>query len=620
MSRRGYGSEAGYDDRRDHGSRVSRAPRYDDREFYDDYRRGPPVREREREVLVRDEVRERPREPPAFLRDDYGRTEAGPVVLRQRETEDFEFVQRPARPPSPEPEKKVEREEIIIRRDESEHRGPPRGHDRGAEREEIIIRRREDDDVRSVAPPQRGGDREREEIIIRRREDDDDRMPRRGPRSEVGSEYTRRYDPRPISHERERSRVRDRHGSESQEEIIIREQDRGRGEKQQEIIIRRSSRSNSPSSASGRGHVPEPPVIHAPPIHQEVITHHRHIDHGYEMALATRPRPSTRPPSPPSPPRARSRSEERIEIRRTGERNGEPYNEELIIDRQEGPARGRSPRPPPRDYYDDYPPPGRPGPPPGPPAPHRPGYDRDIQEEANYYNSVAMRRAYPGEAYNGATRDWGIVDVPPGTERVRMDGQGGGNQEITWQRYNGVRRSRFNPNGRGEGYELDRPPAAGGQIGGRYGKQPDPTDGLWTEITKDLVVREAIEEMGYEYEETDDFYYIISYLKYVSRSSSSVYTVTNHPGRKMLPVWSACPKTFAKTVANEPARSAGRTAWLRRQHSSQLARGRPSKGRRRRVGRNGTAKTSATLSVRSSTEVVVPRRLRAGGGDRGLSG
>jgi hypothetical protein len=24
----------------------------------------------------------------------------------------------------------------------------------------------------------------------------------------------------------------------------------------------------------------EPPVIRAPPIHQEIITHHRHIDHG----------------------------------------------------------------------------------------------------------------------------------------------------------------------------------------------------------------------------------------------------------------------------------------------------------------------------------------------------
>ena len=41
-------------------------------------------------------------------------------------------------------------------------------------------------------------------------------------------------------------------------------------------------------------------------------------------------------------------------------------------------------------------------------------------------------------------------------------------------------------------------------------------DDRWTEITKKLVVREAIEEMGYEYEETRAYYYIFSYLKPVS--------------------------------------------------------------------------------------------------------
>lgn len=44
---------------------------------------------------------------------------------------------------------------------------------------------------------------------------------------------------------------------------------------------------------------------------------------------------------------------------------------------------------------------------------------------------------------------------------------------------------------------------------------PAQKDRLWTEITKDLVVREAIERAGYEYEETDQFYYIFAYLHYV---------------------------------------------------------------------------------------------------------
>ena len=48
--------------------------------------------------------------------------------------------------------------------------------------------------------------------------------------------------------------------------------------------------------------------------------------------------------------------------------------------------------------------------------------ESEFDEEAEYYNRKAMERAYPGEAYNGATKDWAIVDVPPGTSRVRMDG------------------------------------------------------------------------------------------------------------------------------------------------------------------------------------------------------
>ena len=563
MARRGPGSDISvdrYDDRRSYVSRGPRSrvdDRYRDDEF--EYRRGPPTRERERDVIredVRERERERPRVPPQFLDEDYGRPTAGPMVLRARETEDFEFAPRPRRrSPSPEPERKYEKEEIIIRRDESEHRPTPRAREKSREREEIIIRKTEDD----RGP--RGGDHDREEIIIRRDESrDDDVVSRRGGRGGGrGGDYEReeiiirkderdsdsyvprsRYDdyapvPRPVSHERERSRRRG--GSVSDEEIVIRNEHReGRNgdREKQEIIIRKHSRSRSRSrspSSLGTRHAPEPPIIRAPPIHQEVITHHRHIDHGYEMALATRPRAESRPPSPPMPPPPRE-SEDRIEIHRSGERNGRAYDEDIVIDRNEGPSRGhsRSPMPPPgrdrgRDYDDYGPPGGRPYPPgsqSGALAPYRPGHDRSVADEAEYYDDIARRRGYPGEAYHGATRDWAIVDVPPGTERVRMDGAGGGEQEITWQRYNGVRRSNFYPDGGpGEGYgrEVGRPmppPGAGGQIGGRYGRERDPKEGLWTEITKDLVSKEAIKEMGYEYEETDDFYYIMTYLGYVS--------------------------------------------------------------------------------------------------------
>lgn len=566
-----------YEERREYTSRNGRRG-YDDRYVDEeiDYRRSAPVRERE--VLVRDEVRDRPRSPPAFLREDYGRTTAGPLVLAKREREDFEFVPRPRRrSPSPEIERKVEKEEIIIRKrdDESESRPAPRFRERERERdrEEIIIRR--DDRERDLRPPPpREVNTSREEIIIRRDEDDrrsryddeyddrDDVISRRGDygrrpargdverdeiiiRREEQNLDPRRYDDyaatRPRSRERARSRARRSSSAGSNQEIIIRQEEReGRGgtRERQEIIVRRTSRSRSPASVVSMAPPRiEPQVINAPTIHQEVVTHHRHVDHGFELAIPSRPRPISRPPSPPSPPLPappRARSEERIEISRTQTRNGRTENENIFIDRNEG-ARSVAPNspPPPRDLYYD---PRRDG--------FR-GYDRNVQEEADYYNSRAMERAYIGEGFRGATRDWAIVDVPPGTNRVQMDGAGGGSQEITWQRFNGVRRSRFMPDGVGDGIggEVVRPvplpepihpvplpepirpvplpepipsPGPGGEIGRRWRRAPDPKEGLWTEITKDLVVREAIQEMGYEFEETNDFFYIIAYLRYVS--------------------------------------------------------------------------------------------------------
>ena len=144
----------------------------------------------------------------------------------------------------------------------------------------------------------------------------------------------------------------------------------------------------------------------------------------------------------------------------------------------------------------------------------RPDFDADVASEAEYYNRRAEERAYIGEGYNGATRDWTIVDVPPGTQRVTLDGIGGASEEITWQRYNGVRRSNFIPEREQEATEtrVDRPNR-------RFVADRDDNSDMWTEITKDLVVREAIETIGYEFDETEYFFYIMDYLRYVSHPS-----------------------------------------------------------------------------------------------------
>jgi hypothetical protein len=93
-----------------------------------------------------------------------------------------------------------------------------------------------------------------------------------------------------------------------------------------------------------------------------------------------------------------------------------------------------------------------------------------------------------------------------------MDGAGGGAQEITWQRYNGVRRSKFMTGGR----EFDTGFGAGEGVGPVGPPVRERARDMWTEITKDLVLREAVERKGYEFEETDDFFYVMEYLRYVS--------------------------------------------------------------------------------------------------------
>jgi hypothetical protein len=192
---------------------------------------------------------------------------------------------------------------------------------------------------------------------------------------------------------------------------------------------------------------------------------------------------------------------------------------------------------------------------------------RDTESEADYYGRKVDERAYIGEAYNGATRDWAIVDVPPGTERVKMDGVGGGSEEITWQRYNGVRRSRFVPQSEpgpewsrerveiredraiaepmreATGLEIDISTSRRRREGGvAYEKIEESSDrrvglprgprnrigDLWTEITKDLVVAEAIQQLGYDFEETEYFFYVLEYLRYVRLSlpTTSIQSLT----------------------------------------------------------------------------------------------
>ncbi|PVH86392.1 hypothetical protein DL98DRAFT_13495 [Cadophora sp. DSE1049] len=519
---------------------------YEERDYYS--REGPPpVRTREREYEETDIYSRRGPDRgnrPDFLRDDYGRGDPGTVVLRERDTEAFS---RPLerRPRSPSPVRIVrESRERVIERSPT----PPQQLERVRTR--VVERER-----RSPSPVQ--SERVRTTRIVERREPSPPPPERLRARVIETRERFRERSPSPV---RIRERVVERE-REIRERTPSPHIDRVRIRNFEEREIRQPTPSPSPSP-------PPPPQIRAPPIHQEIITHHRHIDHGFELA---------RVPSPPPPPR---RTENRMKETDIDIHTHRGHTDVDIKTKTTNTTNARSLTPPPRhDHYHDDSylyeqernqlrvrdtrldiharrsvsarPEHRER------SRSRTRIDiRGDDDEADYYARKASERAYIGEAYHGATKDWAIVDVPPGTERVKMDGVGGGSQEITWQKYNGVRRSKFIPERERErerisdrterveirdeprretsGLEIEissrsRRQGGGGSYEREYERIEETSNqqvgfprappkqrvgDLWTEITKDLVVREAIEEMGYDFEETEFFYYVIQYLRY----------------------------------------------------------------------------------------------------------
>ncbi|KAL8843339.1 MAG: hypothetical protein Q9170_000197 [Blastenia crenularia] len=478
-------------------------------------RRGSRSRERERprerehkdqEIVIRRSSRSRERERPR--QSDFREEE---IIIRRDEKE----RERPR-------QSDFREEDIIIRREERE-RERPRERDRGYEKDEIIIRREERDPPRT-----RASSFDRETIKLRV----DEREPRRAKsradfqeeditirRSERGRPSRDFHEEDLIIRRRDASRetrrtVRSRSRSRDREDITIRHDERG-GRHRDEIIIRRDEKSPSPEPVYAPPlPPPEPEPIRAPPIHQEIITHHRHIDHGFETR-APPPVPAPAPPRPRSPSPPPKSTYDEIEIRRHSSRNGRHYDEDLVITERERERDGGR-----RRREEDHTPRRRRS-----PSFHdtrsRAAYstrdELDIAEEADYYNSRAADRSYLGEGYNGANKDWAIVDVPPGTKRVEMEGIGGAKEEITWQRYNGVRRSKFvaEDNEYRGGGELMAPREVESiHQGRRYVGEKDKKEKMWTEITKDLVTEDAIKQMGYDFEETEFFYYIMSYLGY----------------------------------------------------------------------------------------------------------
>ncbi|KAL9084390.1 MAG: hypothetical protein Q9165_008104 [Trypethelium subeluteriae] len=518
-----------------------------------------PRRNHDREIDINirerkdDDVRSRRGSPPRTVREG----EREEIVFRRGEVERR-------------PRADVEKEEIIFRRDESNRPSPPRSRARSVVRDreldiDIDIKRRDVSDTASRAPREKVEKVEKEEIVFRPR--DRGSPPRERsippPPQLIGREreeiiYRRPRDPPPPPREVEK------------EQIIIRQRRRSSPSpvpppapappppetREREQIIIRQRRPRTPSPSPSPSPPPPPPALSPepiiqPPIRQEIIreivTHHRHIDHGVERARSPTPPPI---PEPPPPKKEEKREEDlEIEIRRRGTRDGKYYDEDIIFEdrRRDTASHSHSHSHTRSESLDTHRP--RSASPARTERSERRVYrgeaHDEIAHEADYYNRKVSERAYMGEAWNGATKDWGIVDVPPGTRRVQMDGVGGGSQEITWQQYNGVRRGKFvtaeqefeaefetgrrslpppseppeRPREEVRETRIDirergAPSTSGELIRRDEVYKPAPPKDMWTEITKDLVIKEAIEEMGYDYEETDPFFYVMEYLKY----------------------------------------------------------------------------------------------------------
>ncbi|KAH9861640.1 hypothetical protein J1614_011392 [Plenodomus biglobosus] len=402
---------------------------------------------------------------PDFFREDYNRPSSGQMVVRSREDEftrgprsahtfDDTRSMRSARPPPP-PASVRERDDISIRHSDAP---PSRSRAREVEADEtdITIRRREQS--RGPGPRQAEfRETEREDIVFRRGD---------GPPS---------------------SRPRPRE--------VDNEEVRFRGRKTRDDIDFHASRSEV--SRNGRDVSAERGSIRFKERDGNFELHANRREFSRDGRDTSRERSSLtirgRERSLPPPARNRgdlvAREREEFVIRRPREQsppvnNREVIRDEIIIRRKEERAPTPSPSP-------------SPPPPPPPPAPEpeiRPPIIQEIITHHRHIDHGVIRVRTPSPPPPPAP-----PSPPPMNETLEI--------EINRRESRGGRRTKFE--------ELDleinlnRDHSRGGELEVKQKKKD-----MWTEITKDLVIREAIESMGYSYEETDDFFYVMEYLRY----------------------------------------------------------------------------------------------------------
>lgn len=123
--------------------------------------------------------------------------------------------------------------------------------------------------------------------------------------------------------------------------------------------------------------------------------------------------------------------------------------------------------------------------------------EAEIEEEIKIHKERSKHRSHIEKITKQTADEWSVVHTPSKEDTVEMTGA----LEVVEVAPKGA-------------VEEDL------EIRGRVEQQivKERRDERWTEITKDLVVRDAIERLGYEFEETRTFFYIFTFLEPVRLS------------------------------------------------------------------------------------------------------
>ncbi|KGO66017.1 hypothetical protein PITC_052170 [Penicillium italicum] len=477
------------------GSRRHPELRSEDNLLYEErekrHRRRRPERELEEDLLVegRGKYGGRRHHPERELEEEervIGRKEREGPPLHSGWDRDHDFRSRERKlefeeeepsyrlRPRPPPPHRVEVGEVLLDNAPPERRrGPVDFLDREFEDDDVVIRR-------TNKGPRLVDRVDEEEMVTRGRErrrsvpSEDLERELRGLRREGREQF-------PLDEElSERSKFDSKSRSRDFEEI------------KEEVSIRKSkdqlpSRQPSPSLDS----------IHLPPIHQDMFTHHRHIDHGYK---------DTRTPRVRSPePRSRRDSFDEVDIQHRKMRDGRMSEENLILKRRDSeeslaPEDSISPTSGPAvDFNDPWERETisatrrRPGPPVDESEFAYSHGTSDVSSTRDVEEDIMMGSTRIVNKTPGVTDDWSVVHPPSPDEPIEMTGA----LDVV----------EVKPR------HASSDEAEMGRVAQKVTDPEEARSDRWTEIAKKLVVREAIEQMGFEYEETRTCYYIFSYLR-----------------------------------------------------------------------------------------------------------